>query len=160
MAETASVLRRATVFVADLNRAKRFYAGVFGMKVYRELDVAMERVPLFPVGTAARKGGAKFTIMRGENPLVGMVGLMEMVDPPLEPPRHDVRRLGYGSVALVLSTSDATSAEAAIPLFGGQIVMPLVTARNIGDQKGDFIPAKLFMAYDPDGTFLEVFEPL
>lgn len=160
MPEPASVLRRATVFVADLDRAKRFYAGVFGMTVYRELDVALERVPLFPVGASPRGGGAKFTIMRGENPLFGMVGLMEMINPPLEAPDHDVRRLGFGSVALVLSTSDATTAATAVPLFGGQIVMPLVTARNIGDQDGNFVPAKLFMAYDPDGTFLEVFEPL
>lgn len=98
--------------------------------------------------------------MRGENPLVGMVGLMEMVDPPLEPRGHDVLRLGFGSVMLVLSTSDAAPTAAAIPLFGGQIVMPIVTARNIGDQDGNYVPAKLFMAYDPDGTFLEVFEPL
>lgn len=155
-----SVLRRATVFVADLERSKRFYAGVFGLSVYRELDVAMERIPFFPVGPAPRGGGGRFVIMRGQNNLVGMVGLMQMVDPPLDPPGHDVRRLGYGSVALVLSTSDATAAAAAVPEFGGAIVMPLTTARNVGDETGAFVPAKLFMAYDPDGTFLEVFEPL
>jgi predicted enzyme related to lactoylglutathione lyase len=156
----ASVLRRATVFVADLDRAMRFYAGVFGLSVYRQLDVAMERIPHFPVGPGPRGGGGRFVIMLGENPMVGMVGLMQMVDPPLDPPAHDVRRLGYGSVALVLSTADADGAARAVTEFGGQIIMPVATARNIGDEHGAFVPAKVFMAYDPDGTFLEVFEPL
>lgn len=155
-----SVLRRATAFVADLERAKAFYSGVFGMSVYAELTVAMERIPFFPVGPKPRGGSGKFVIMRGAHPLVGMVGLMEMRDPPLDPPSHDLRRLGYGSVALVLSTTDAAAAAEAVPRFGGAIVMPLTTARNLGDEKGGFVPAKLFMAFDPDGTFLEVFQPV
>lgn len=55
MPEPTSVLHRATVFVADIGRAKRFYASVFGTTVYGELDVAMERFPLFPVGAGLRE---------------------------------------------------------------------------------------------------------
>jgi len=159
MSAPESVLRRATTFVADLERAKRFYSGVFGLSVYAELTVAMERIPFFPVGPRPRGGSAKFVIMRGQDPLIGMIGLMEMRDPPLDPPNHVLRRLGYGSVALVLSTSDAEAAATAVPNFGGQMVMPLTEGRNLGDANGGFLPCKLFMAFDPDGTFLEVFEP-
>ena len=44
--------------------------------------------------------------------------------------------------------------------FDGRVVMPLSDARNIGNEKGDFIPVKMFMAFDPDGYFLEIFQRL
>ncbi len=92
--------------------------------------------------------------------MVGMVGLMEIRDPPLPEPAHDVRRLGIGGVALVLSVADADAAAEAVIENGGTVLMPVTTARNLGDKDGGFVPAKLFMAQDPDGYFLEVFEPL
>lgn len=159
MADTTSTLRRATLLVRDMDRSLAFYRGVFGLTDYAELVVDMDRVPLFPVGPEKHTGHGRFVILKGENALVGMLGLMEMRDPSLPDPEHDVRRLGIGSVALVFSTSDASAAATAVDTFGGTILMPVTEARNLGDEKGDFIPAKLFMAQDPDGYFLEVFEP-
>jgi predicted enzyme related to lactoylglutathione lyase len=154
-----SVLRRATVFVRDIARAKDFYMGVFGLSVYHERVVDLSRVALFPVGPAPRGGAAKFVILKGEDPLVGMVGLMEMTDPPLPDPVHDPRRLGFGSVALVFSVSNAKAVAAAIPPFGGEVIMPVTSARNLGDMQGEFVPVEMLMAYDCDGHFLEIFEP-
>lgn len=160
MPEVNSVLRRATMLVRDMARSLAFYEGVFGLTQYTELTVEMDRIPFFPVGPEPRGGNGRFIILKGENPLVGMIGLMEMRDPPLAEPEHDVKRLGIGSMALVLSTSDANAAALAVEALGGTIVMPVTEARNLGDENGDFVPARLFMAQDPDGYFLEVFEPL
>lgn len=160
MTEITSVLRRATMLVRDMDQSLAFYEGVFGLTKYAELVVDMGLIPFFPVGPEPRAGAGRFVILKGENPMVGMIGLMEMRDPPLPEPSHDVRRLGIGSMALVLSTSDATAAAQAVEGLGGTIVMPLTEARNLGDENGDFIPARLFMAQDPDGYFLEIFEPL
>lgn len=160
MSEINSVLRRATMLVRDMERSLAFYKGVFGLTTYAELVVDMSRIPFFPVGPEPRSGDGRFVILKGENPMVGMIGLMEMRDPPLPEPSHDVRRLGIGSMALVLSTSDAAAAALAVEDLGGSVVMPVTNARNLGDENGDFIPARLFMAQDPDGYFLEVFEPL
>lgn len=159
MTQVTSTLRRATLLVRDMDRSLAFYRGVFGLTEYAELVVDMDRVPLFPVGPEPHKGNGRFVILKGENALVGMLGLMEMRDPPLPEPSHDVKRLGIGSVALVLSTSDATAAAKAVEELGGSILMPVAEARNLGDENGDFVPARLFMAQDPDGYFLEVFEP-
>lgn len=160
MAEINSVLRRATMLVRDMERSLAFYQGAFGLTPYTELVVDMSRIPFFPVGPEPRGGDGRFVILKGDDPLVGMIGLMEMRDPPLPEPAHDVRRLGIGSIALVLSTSDAIAAAQAVEDLGGEIVMPVAEARNLGDENGDFVPARLFMAQDPDGYFLEVFEPL
>lgn len=155
-----SVVRRSTMLVRDMDRSLAFYQSVFGLTPYADLEVDLNRVPFFPVGPEARSGSSRFKILKGENPMVGMIGLMEITNPPLPEPDHDVRRLGIGSTALVFSVSDAEAAAAAVEAHGGTILMPVTTARNLGDEKGDFVPAKLFMAQDPDGYFLEVFEPL
>lgn len=160
MTEVSSVLRRATMLVRDIERSLAFYQGVFGLTSYSELTVDMERIPFFPVGPEPRGGHGRFVILKGEHAVVGMIGLMEMRDPPLPEPNYDVKRLGIGSMALVLSTSDATAAAAAVERLGGTVVMPVTEARNLGDENGSFVPARLFMAQDPDGYFLEVFEPL
>ncbi len=156
--EVTSVLRRATLLVRDMDRSCAFYEGVFGLSVYAELVVDLARVPFFPVGADPRGGNGRFLILKGENTLVGMIGLMEMCDPPLPEPGHDIRRLGIGSVALVLSTSNANHAAIQVENLGGTLVMPVTEARNLGDENGNFVPAKVFMAQDPDGYFLEVFE--
>ncbi len=158
MSSVTSVLRRATMMVRDLERSIAFYEGVFGLTAYADLTVSMDRIPLFPVGPEPRGGEGKFVILKGEHPEVAMIGLMEMSDPPLPEPDHNVRRLGIGSTALVLSTSDAAASAAAVERLGGTLVMPVSDGRNLGDADGNFIPVRLFMAQDPDGYFLEVFE--
>ena len=157
-AEHTSVVRRTSLFVRDMERAVTFYQRAFGFRIYhdRELDVSV--VPDFPVALEPRGGSMRLVILRGADPLVGMIGLMHAEG--LSEPAHDPRRLGYGSAALVLSTTDATEAAAMVENLGGQILMPLTEARNIGDEAGNIVPARLFMAFDPDGHFLEVFEPL
>ncbi len=158
--QNSAVVRRATLLVRSLDRSLKFYEQVFGLTRYTELEVDLDRVPFFPVGPEPRTGSSGFVILRGEHPLVGMIGLMEIRDPPLEDPPHDVRRLGIGSVALVLSVADADVAAVAVAENGGTVLMPVTTARNLGDEDGGFVPAKLFMAQDPDGYFLEAFEPI
>ena len=158
--DVTSVLRRATLLVRDMERSRTFYEGVFGLSVYAELVVDLARVPFFPVGADPRGGNGRFLILKGENPLVGMIGLMEMQDPPLPEPDHDIRRLGIGSIALVLSTSNAEHSAIQVEKLGGALVMPVTEARNLGDESGAFVPAKVFMAQDPDGYFLEVFEEI
>ena len=154
-------LRRATLFVRDLDRMRAFYEGVFGLTLYRELEVDLSRVKALPIGAAnPESGSARFIILRGADPLVGMVGLMQVTAPALPEANHDVRRLGYGSVALVMAVKDADQAAADAARLGGEVIQPVTTARNIGDVAGEFVPVKMFMAYDPEGHFLEVFAPL
>jgi predicted enzyme related to lactoylglutathione lyase len=149
------------LFVRDMARSRAFYEGAFGLTLYHAQEFDLAKVPLVPIGPAPLKGGrAHFAILRGEHPLVGMIGLMEMIAPKLPDPVHDVRRLGYGSVALVLSTSDAEAAAARIEPLGGKLLGPVTTARNIGDEAGGFVPAKYFLAQDPDGYYVEAFERL
>jgi predicted enzyme related to lactoylglutathione lyase len=153
-----SVVRRTSLFVRDMERSLAFYTGVFGLTIYHEREVDMNLVPDFPLVTRPPGKMMRLAILRGGDPLIGMIGLMEVTGLP--EPDHDPRKLGYGSAALVLATPDAAAAADQVEAHGGTILMPLKTARNIGDESGEVVPARLFMAFDPDGYFLEVFEPL
>jgi predicted enzyme related to lactoylglutathione lyase len=154
-----SVLRRASIFVRDMDRSIGFYRGVFGLSVYIDREMPLSVVPDFPVDAPGREGNMRFVMMQGRDPLIGLIGLMELKNPPLpDTPRSS--RLGHGNAALVLETSDARAVAEAIPEHGGTLLMPPTEGRNLGDAEGNFIPAIVLMATDPDGQFLEVFQPL
>ena len=112
----------------------------------------------FPVGDEGREGSMRFAIVRGSDPLVGMIGLIEICDPPL-PPSTD-KRLRHGDAALVIETDDIARAARVIAERGGRIVRPPTEGRNMGDAAGEPFPANVMFAFDPDGQFLEVFEAI
>ena len=157
---TQSVLRRATLFVRDMDRSIAFYGDVFGMEIYIDREMPLSVVPSFPVGPAGRGGAMRFVMMRGWDPLIGMIGLIEVKDPPLGDNPPPSGRLGYGNAALVLETRDVQAVATTIDSFGGSILMPPTEGRNLGDAEGNFIPALVMMATDPDGQFLEIFQAL
>ncbi|NQV79828.1 MAG: VOC family protein [Alphaproteobacteria bacterium] len=157
--ENQSVLRRASLFVRDMDRAIAFYRGVFGLSLYIDREMPLSVVPSFPVGREGRGGTMRFVMMRGWDPLIGMIGLMEVKDPPLDEPQG-TGRLGYGSIPLVLETRDAAAVAQSVETYGGSVLMTPTEGRNLGDAAGNFIPALVMMATDPDGHFLEIFQAL
>ncbi len=157
--ENQSVLRRASLFVRDMDRSIAFYTEIFGLSVYIDREMPLSVVPKFPVGTPGRGGDLRLAVLRGWDPLIGMIGLMQVMNPPLEEPAPTAR-LGLGNPALVLETRDARAVAAAIPTRGGSVLMPPTEGRNLGDADGNFIPALVMMGTDPDGHFLEVFQAL
>ncbi len=159
VAENKSILRRASLFVRDMKRSIDFYAGAFGLSVYADMNVPLTAVPSFPVGDAGGHGVLRLVVLRGRDPLAGMIGLMEVGDPPL-PNRDTTQRLGLGDVALVLESDNADTTAAAIDRLGGTVIMPPAGGRNLGDAEGNLVLARVMMARDPDGYFLEVFEVL
>jgi hypothetical protein len=116
----------------------------------------MPMVEGFPAGEPGRTGGMRFVILRGWDPQIGMVGLIEIKDPPLKP-RSD-HRLRAGTAALVIETTDIARVAAKIKELGGTVLRGPWDGRNIGDLTGTPFPAKVMFATDPDQQFLEVFQ--
>ncbi|MSO66139.1 MAG: VOC family protein [Alphaproteobacteria bacterium] len=155
-ASALSAVRRATIFVPNLQRALTFYARAFGFREWYRNDIDLGKLTDFPVGDPGRKGKALFVIMRGWDPQIGMLGLIEIQDPPL--PIHKDRRLRAGQAALVIETSDIARCEQQIRELGGEIIRAPMDGRNIGSISGTPFPATVLFAWDPDGQFLEVFQ--
>lgn len=157
---TQSVLRRASLFVRDMERTLSFYGETFGLTPYVDRIIDLAILPDLPLGQPGRGGSLRFVILKGWDPLIGMIGFMEPRDPPLEDPHGPPTRLGFNQPALVLETRNIGHVAAAIPRLGGRVLMAPKAGRNLGDAAGNFIPAQVMFATDPDGHFLEVFEAL
>lgn len=151
------ILNRTTLFVENLKRSEEFYKKLFNFNTYKTIFVPLENIPFFPIDKKFKTSSAKLSILKGNN-LFGMLGLLEITDFYKKKNKHNICNLGIGSTALVFETNNVEHVINQIDNFDGRVVMPLSDARNIGNEKGDFVPVKMFMAFDPDGYFLEVFQ--
>lgn len=99
-----TLVKRTTLIVRSIERSLAFYRDVLGLAVWYD-----DRITLSGVGLAAGAKGdvTRLVIVRSEDPVVGMIGLLEFVDPQQpEPPRRD--RLGIGDVVFVLQGDDVS----------------------------------------------------
>ena len=154
-----NILNRTTLFVENLKKSEEFYKKIFNFTIYKTMSVSLENVPFFPIHKKYKDSSATLSILKGNN-LFGMIGLLEISDFAKNKNKHNIDKVGIGSTALVFETSNIEHVFNQIANFDGRVVMPLSDARNIGNEKGDFIPVKMFMAFDPDGYFLEIFQRL
>ena len=65
-----SVLRRATIFVRDLDAAVAFYSEAFGFERYYARDMDLSVIGDVPFGDEGRGGSMRFAIVRGLDPLL------------------------------------------------------------------------------------------
>ena len=72
--DPASLVRRTTLIVHDIDASIRFYRDVLGFELWLENrgQVTPESLP----NTAAAGAPSRFAIMKGRHPWVGMVGLL------------------------------------------------------------------------------------
>jgi catechol 2,3-dioxygenase-like lactoylglutathione lyase family enzyme len=79
----SNILKRTTLLVRDAEKSAAWYETVFGMK--RWLDTPFT---LAGVGLAIGEKGDKtrLIIMQCDDPIIGMIGLLQWVEPAMEAP--------------------------------------------------------------------------
>ena len=147
----SDVIKRTTLIVRDIARSQRWYEEVFGMKVWMDTDFTLSGT-----GLAAGSAGDKthLTIMQCEDPVIGMIGLLQWVDPPLPAPDEIPTSVTYGNPTFVVASNDAARvAEKANAL--GTRVHAEPHEWSVRGQNGKM---KFFLGvsvFDPDGYFYE-----
>ncbi|MEM8814662.1 MAG: VOC family protein [Pseudomonadota bacterium] len=147
----ASIVKRTTLIVRDIEASVRWYKDVLGLSVWMDTDFTLSGV-----GLACGKAGDKthLVILQAEDPKVGMIGLLQWVDPPLPAPEEIPRTVGYGSPTFVVEAEDARASCEAARALGTHIHAEphewSVTGHD-GRIK-HFLSVSLF---DPDGYFFE-----
>ena len=152
------IMRRATLIVRDAERAIAFYRDVLGFSVWLEQrgTVSENSLPVdVPAGSPSR-----FVIMKGRDPYVGMVGLLQYGEAQPAPSDTDARRIRAGDTVLMIETDDiervyaqALSGQAAIHRPPGDVV-------RIVSAEGNEWDARFMFVFDPDGNMVEVTERL
>lgn len=152
---TDTFLKRTTLIVADVRRSIAFYRDVLGMALYYDQPMTVGG-KIIPAGMPVAK--VHLGIMEGNHKDVAKIGLLQWVDPPLDPPALPYRkRMGIGDIVLVCETPDLDGLYARLmnspdcyihcPPHDWSVPTP--------DGKGK-IEMTTLSFFDPDGFFFEV----
>jgi pimeloyl-ACP methyl ester carboxylesterase len=153
VAEPASMVRRTTLIVHDIDASIRFYRDVLGFELWLENrgKVTPSSLPSeAPVGAPSR-----FAIMKGRHPWIGMVGLLQYGEPrPAPPPPKALRPR---DAVLMIETEDLDGIWARMQRAGTPIHKRPQTSEVTG-AGGARWQATFLFAFDPDGHMLEINE--
>ncbi len=145
-----TLVKRTTLIVRSIDRSLAFYRDVLGFSVWYD-----DLITLSGVGLAAGGKGdlTRLVIVKAEDPVVGMIGLLEFVDPRQTepPPRH---RLGIGDVVFVLQGDDVSGVYQRARAFGAR-VHAAPHRFEVRGADGEPLSMTSLSLWDPDDYFIE-----
>ena len=147
-----NVIKRTTLIVRDMQKSQRWYEYVMGMSVWMDTEVTLSGT-----GMAAGAEGdvTHLVILKCEDPVIGMIGLLQWVDPPLPAPDEIPTSVTYGNPTFVVGSDDVqTMYERATEL--GTHVHMTPHEWSIRGQNGKMKHFLGLSIFDPDGYFYEV----
>ena len=147
-----NIVKRTTLIVRDVDTSRRWYEQVLGMTVWMDTEVTLSGT-----GMAAGKAGdiTHLVILKCEDPAIGMIGLLQWVDPPMPAPDEIPTTVTYGNPTFVVSSDDVQAMHRAASSFGTHIhsAPHEWSIRGQNGKMKHFLGLSLF---DPDGYFYEV----
>jgi catechol 2,3-dioxygenase-like lactoylglutathione lyase family enzyme len=152
----ANIVKRTTLMVRDAEAAAQWYEQVFGMK--RWLDTPFT---LSGTGLAAGKKGDKtrLIVMQCEDPVIGMIGLLQWIDPRMEAPTTPPTRLAFGAPIFVVASDDVRGVHSRARALGSH-VHAAPYEWSFVDPAGVKKDMRACSFFDLDGYFYEVNEPV
>ena len=150
-----SILKRTTLIVRDMAKSIEFYEGILGMTKYYDNQVTLGG-DLLPAG---KKGDVTYlTMWKCEDPVIGMIGLLQWIDPVWEAPEITYK-VGYGNPVFVAAIDDAEAVYKKAKAFGCKIRAPL-SETEYPAAKGGIVRVRSVGVFDPDGHFFELNQTL
>lgn len=147
--------RRVTMMVNDMSAPLHLYRDVLGMEVYydRELVVSGEGLP---AGEPDAK--TRLVILRCNDPYIGMLGILQYIDPPLPdpPPRPEPNRVRAGEVVFVMHHDDVDGVYARLKDLPGVAVHSAPRVTEYPKDDGGVFRVKGISFFDPNGYFIEL----
>ena len=149
--DPASLVRRTTLIVHDIDASIRFYRDVLGFELWLENrgQVSAGSLP----STASIGAPSRFAIMKGRHPWVGMVGLLQYGESRPLPALP--RKLVPGDAVLMIETTQLDAIYERMRRAGTVIHKPPETSEVKGAGGARWMATFLF-AWDPDGHMLEI----
>ncbi len=145
-----SIIKRTTLTVRDVAVSVRWYEYVLGMTVWLDTEYVLSGE-----GIAAGSPGDRthLVIMRAEHDKIGMIGLLQWIDPPRPAPEIDYA-VGWGAPVFVIETDDAVELARRAEALGTRVKTRerRFTVTGAGGQIRHLKGSALF---DPDGHFFE-----
>ena len=113
----SSILKRTTLIVRDAEKAADWYSHVFGMKRWLDTPFTLSGIGL-AIGNAGDK--THLVIMQCNDPIIGMIGLLQWVEPKMEAPPISTK-VTFGAPIFVVASDDVRGVYERAKLSGVQI---------------------------------------
>ena len=147
------IIKRTTLMVRDAEKAAQWYEQVLGMTRWMYVPFTLSGGQL----AAGKKGDkTRLVIMQAEHDTIGMIGLLQWVDPP----RNDIpdelpTEIGFGAPVFVVAAEDTKATVERARALGSRVHgEPLEWSVTGADGKvKDMLGASF---WDLDGYFFEV----
>lgn len=148
--EIVNIIKRTTLMVRDMAVSKRWYEYVLGMSVWMETEFVLSGQ-----GLAAGNAGDRthLVILQAQDPKIGMIGLLEWLEPRMDAPAVPTE-VTFGMPVFVVEAGDANLIAARAEELGTRVHTPPYEWETKGaqGQMKYFIGTSVF---DPDGYFYE-----
>ena len=155
MKKAPTDFRRVTMIVNQMEPALTVYRDILGMEVYYDQEISISGRNL-PTGEASAEG--RLVILKCNDPYIGMLGILQYIDPPLPAPatRPVPNRVQVGEAVLVMTHENVEQAyERLKDVEGVQIVAePHVTELPRAD--GGVFRIEGISFFDPNGYFVDL----
>lgn len=146
-----NILKRTTLIVADAGRSLAFYRDLLGFSVWYDGEIVLSGR-----GLAAGAAGdrTRLVIMQAADPVIGMIGLLQWVEPalPAPPPRE---RLGVGDVVFVMQGDDVAATHRRLVAAGARVFAE-PHPFEVQGADGALLRMTSMSFWDPDGYFIEL----
>ena len=155
MKKVPTDFRRVTMMVSHMESALTIYRDILGMQAYydQEVEVAVPGAP-----SDAARTPARLVILKCNDPYIGMLGLMKLLDgsEPARPPRPDGAPLGPGEAVFVMQHENVEVAYEKIKEVEGVRIVNKPEVSDFKRSDGGVTHIEGFRFFDPNGYFIDL----
>jgi catechol 2,3-dioxygenase-like lactoylglutathione lyase family enzyme len=147
-----TTVKRTTLIVRDIEASSKWYEEILDMSLYYD-----DTITLSGQGLAAGKKGdvTHLKIYKCSDPVIGMIGLLQWLDPELPAPEKIPTEVNYGNPTFVVDTDNVDEVyKKALALETHIHSEPHEWSVRGAD--GNMINFITLSVFDPDGYFYEI----
>jgi catechol 2,3-dioxygenase-like lactoylglutathione lyase family enzyme len=154
MKQVPTDLRRVTMVARNMEAALTIYRDILGMEAYfdQEIVVSGQGIP-----AGAPDSRARLVILKCNDPYIGMLGIIQFLDPPLPPPepRPVPNRVRIGETVFVMNHENVEAAYERLKDVEGIEIFaePHVSEYSRGGGVQRIMGISFF---DPNGYFVDL----
>ena len=155
MKKVPTDFRRLTMMVARMEPALAVYRDILGMEAYYDQEVEVA-VPGASPGEG--KKPARLVILKCNDPYIGMLGLMQVLDPAPSPPppRQEGDRLKPGEAVLVMQHDNVEAAYEKLKEVEGVQIVSKPEVSEFKSGTGGVLHIEGLRFFDPNGYFVDL----
>ncbi|HJP43263.1 MAG: VOC family protein [Candidatus Neomarinimicrobiota bacterium] len=147
-----TTVKRTTLIVRNIEASSKWYEEILDMSLYYD-----DTITLSGKGLAAGKKGdvTHLKIYKCSDPIIGMIGLLQWLDPELPAPEEIPTEVNYGNPTFVVDTDNVDEVYKKALALGTHIHSE-PHEWSVRGADGNMINFITLSVFDPDGYFYEI----